>query len=329
MKKLLLTITLILTLTGYSFATEYHGVEFPNGASSFADSCVSFDYNPTDVTERYANTAEMLGIPDWPADPGVASLGDGGETVLKFTDNFLTASGDNTEDLWIFETGGQEEGMYVYISEDNETWISIGDTDAVADANGIDIDAFTGVELGVAYYFVKLVDDNVHESGHPYEGADIDAVGAISSGDENDHDGDGVPDTTDNCDYIDNPAQLDSDNDTIGNACENDDDNDGVVDAEDNCPTVPNYWQVDKDGDGVGDNCDLRWGAGISDSDGDESPTNTSIISWDNCPTMCNEQQRDIDNDGVGDVCDTVNGDCGAPTGGSCGETPYPCEEEC
>ncbi|MGX1931029.1 thrombospondin type 3 repeat-containing protein [Flagellimonas sp. 2504JD4-2] len=47
-----------------------------------------------------------------------------------------------------------------------------------------------------------------------------------------DSDGDGIPDSSDNCPSFANVTQLDSDGDGIGDVCDDDDDNDGVTDEE-------------------------------------------------------------------------------------------------
>jgi len=58
-----------------------------------------------------------------------------------------------------------------------------------------------------------------------------------------DSDGDGVPDSEDNCPTVANADQADADGDGIGDAC-------------DNCPMVSNPDQSDIDHDGFGDACD-------------------------------------------------------------------------
>lgn len=55
-----------------------------------------------------------------------------------------------------------------------------------------------------------------------------------------DGDGDGVPDTTDNCPGVANPGQVNTDRGNDGgDACDADDDNDGRADASDACPLTP------------------------------------------------------------------------------------------
>ena len=109
-----------------------------------------------------------------------------------------------------------------------------------------------------------------------------------------DTDGDGVPDSSDNCPGAANADQADADGDGLGDACDPDTDGDGVANASDNCPSVANSGQVDIDGDGLGDACDP-----LTDSDGDGIGD-----SADNCPSVANIDQADADDDGLGDACD-------------------------
>lgn len=82
-----------------------------------------------------------------------------------------------------------------------------------------------------------------------------------------DRDGDGIPDSLDNCPDTFNPDQLDFDRDGIGDVCDlcTDSDDDGYGDQgyplntcpNDNCPTVWNPLQTDSNGDGIGDACTI------------------------------------------------------------------------
>jgi cytosine/adenosine deaminase-related metal-dependent hydrolase len=98
----------------------------------------------------------------------------------------------------------------------------------------------------------------------------------------NDTDGDGVPDSADNCPTIFNPVRP------MDGGRQADTDRDGIGDACDECPTSPDQ------------NCD-RLVAG--DLDGDGIPNGS-----DNCPLNANPDQKDTDNDGIGDQCDPCRG---------------------
>jgi thrombospondin 2/3/4/5 len=98
----------------------------------------------------------------------------------------------------------------------------------------------------------------------------------------------------DNCPFIPNPNQADSDKDLVGDACDSgiDLDRDGIQDSKDNCPRVANSDQLDTDNDGIGDACD-------NDKDNDGIPNHL-----DNCELVPNPDQEDANNNGRGDACE-------------------------
>jgi len=173
-----------LAVSTNASAVIYGGVDFPDGASSFADAVV--DYSPAingsgQPTAPYRNSAEALGIPDYTSGPGLdyVSLGSGGSITLQFTDNSLTGSGNSDDDLWVFEIGGDVEDTFVEISKDNSNWESVGKV--TGGTLGIDID-FYGFDTLDFFSFVRLTDDpNEGNTTGITVGADIDALGAISS----------------------------------------------------------------------------------------------------------------------------------------------------
>ncbi|TWT42033.1 Alpha-agarase precursor [Phycisphaerae bacterium RAS1] len=218
-------------------------------------------------------------------------------------------------------------------------WAATGDLSAGALA----LENEWGADLDPAYTqdppFADAVDEWFHDNGMPPPGATwtlvyhaqtVDDLGGLmlAGGDAgglnpswgytwrlfkllycclfggcDDSDDDGVPDSTDNCDFISNPDQTDTDGDGQGDACDNDDDNDGLNDGADNCPGVSNPSQKDTDHDGQGDECD-------GDDDGDGVPDES-----DNCPMTPNSNQRDRDGDGIGNACDEDIDNDGIPNG--------------
>jgi len=142
-----------------------------------------------------------------------------------------------------------------------------------------------------------------------------------------DIDGDGVCNTVDTCTgstHFD-PTNLDTDGDTVGDACDDDTDGDTILDdgdasgvigpvycvdgditlCDDNCRFNKNATQADVDKDGVGTACDADDADATKgrDSDGD-----TVLDSTDNCDTKTNDTQLDTDGDGYGDACDANPG---------------------
>ncbi len=152
-----------------------------------------------------------------------------------------------------------------------------------------------------------------------------------------DYDDDGILDHEDNCRFVGNPDQLDSDGDGIGDACDNcpeedstgydsnndgcidDTDGDGVKDDIDNCPRVPNPDQLDSDEDGIGDACNILPGASVYldvDGDGeDESATNQNNVMEDGYEVYADPNSNtnalglDGDSDGFTDFLIDINGE--------------------
>jgi PEP-CTERM motif len=165
------------------FGNSQGGTDFPQGVSSFADVVASYDPviksgQPTEPN-RQPNTA--IGKPDYPGSSSNFSvtLGDGGSITLEFVDNRLTGSGDSKADLWVFEVGPDVEDTFVEISEDGNTWSPVGKV--FGSTASVNIDAF-GFSQTDQFRFVRLTDDtNEGDQSGASVGADIDAVGAISS----------------------------------------------------------------------------------------------------------------------------------------------------
>jgi uncharacterized protein (TIGR03382 family) len=84
-------------------------------------------------------------------------------------------------------------------------------------------------------------------------GQDIKLTLELDVAPDADFDGDGIPDSKDNCPEVPNPDQADNDHDGLGDLCDPDDDNDGIMDEDDPCPfTAATVCDVDAGADGGG-----------------------------------------------------------------------------
>ena len=122
-----------------------------------------------------------------------------------------------------------------------------------------------------------------------YLSAQISANFTITIGDS---DGDGIVDVSDNCDFVVNPEQLDTDGDGIGDLCDPDMDGDGVTNELDNCPMDYNPDQANNDNDSRGDICD-------TDDDNDGYSDIQDFFPFDP------NEWLDTDRDGIGNNTDT------------------------
>lgn len=118
-----------------------------------------------------------------------------------------------------------------------------------------------------------------------------------------DYDGDGVPDSIDNCPAVYNPDQADSNGNGLGDACDIglDSDHDGIPNDFDNCRFVFNPDQADLDNNGIGDACDSTldndgdgWTLGQGDCDDNDSTHHPGAF--------------DPVGDGIDQDCDGIDG---------------------
>lgn len=177
-----------LLLSGAASAELIGGVEFPEGEISFADVVIQYTQGYGGVTAANAEASNALGVPDYvsggacsgtPSDCPFVSLGVGGSLILQFTDNLLTGSDDDGLDLWIFEVGPDVEDTLVDVSTDGINWNPVGSV--FGSTSGIDLDAY-GFGSGSMFSYVRLTDVITEgATSGASVGADIDAVGAIST----------------------------------------------------------------------------------------------------------------------------------------------------
>lgn len=167
-------------------------IHFPMGAISFVDQVISYSPSARNAPPRALRERNnILGEPDHDSDGDartvcsshqscpLVALGQGGRIELRFTDNVLTGSGDETADLWIFGAGPGAR-LTVEIGVDGEEWLPVGEVDG--GSTGVDIDAY-GFGRYTAFSYVRLIDISDEGDRSDPAGASIDAVGALSTRD--------------------------------------------------------------------------------------------------------------------------------------------------
>lgn len=206
-----LVAALALLVSTPAGAVEFGGVDFPEGAKSFADAVLRYDPlflgGPAPTTPSMDPTT-ALGPPDFPGGDATfgydVTLGVGGLLELLFLDNVLENSGTSADDLIVFEVGTNIEMSFMAVRPADQATadaiesmcvdvrppfgdgfceIGVGKTtfsNFTADLDSV----FPGFEQGdLRFDAIQLVDDpeqgSVVVPGSP--GADIDAVGALSS----------------------------------------------------------------------------------------------------------------------------------------------------
>jgi hypothetical protein len=119
-----------------------------------------------------------------------------------------------------------------------------------------------------------------------------------------------VPDLSDNCPFVANPAQADNDGDGDGDACDPDDDDDAVPDAFDNCPFDANLDQKDSEKDPGPDGQPGVAGVDDDDANGVDDPGELCPLNLGGFPEPI-PGSDDSCGDGIGDVCDDDDDDDG------------------
>lgn len=144
-------------------------------------------------------------------------------------------------------------------------------------------------------FFGLLPNDDLVASDH------FPVVGDFSFPVQEDSDGDGIPDTVDNCIELQNPDQADFNADGLGDVCQ-DSDSDGLSDAVELLQTATDPTLQDTDGDGITDFAELyttNTDPLLFDSNGNGVDDLSELLN----PTVCG---GDLNFDNVSDVSDLL-----------------------
>lgn len=208
---------------------------------------------------------------------------DGCETLFAFGQDQSTCFIDDDFSRWGWTIGPLEEGSYSFdlyggagqCDTEKGTFVGTLKVEYAAGTAKVDYMMEDGFDLSETHLYIGEVAYPTDKNGNPtvapgqfpYNNGEVTdpsmdsytvtelsgpiyviAHGVVclatdDGGEDTDTDGDGVPDSEDNCPMTANPGQEDADDDGIGDAC-------------DNCPETANPDQTDSNGNGVGDACD-------------------------------------------------------------------------
>jgi hypothetical protein len=318
----------VTSLTSSEGTTDHNGVYIISTVGFSTQYGYAFDFGgPVDLQNQTTLSIGASDIPRPRIPPGGITPSAPGFSLVNLEWDAATTHSDCTDGLNAIGTcpdpsrASGLEGYLVYkrvgncvmdepTTSDAAMWTRIpGSTTALMAT----IEVPTSEVMGSTCTFVAI---GLQAAGTPGGAVSRHRVaGALDS------DGDGFPNSSDNCPNLAN-NQDDGDDDNIGDLCDNcpgaangdqaDVDGDGDGDACDNCPSFPNDDQADNDGDLLGnvcDNCpdDSNLGQEDTDADGPDGIGD----ACDNCPQDNNTGQQDTDADGpdgIGDVCDICPG---------------------